>query len=95
MIRYSKWGSNAVKPLLVPRSKHIPDMLKRVGNMLSAAIESKGMTQKDVAAKLNVSEARVSQMLTGDANLTVKTLVKVASILQMDLQIGLFTPEDK
>lgn len=70
-------------------------MLKRVGVMLSAAIESKEMTQKDVAAKLNVSEARVSQMLTGDANLTVKTLVKVASILQMDLQIGLFTPEDK
>lgn len=70
-------------------------MLKRVGTMLSAAIESKEMTQKDVAARLNVSEARVSQMLNGEANLTVKTLIKVASILKMDLHIGLINTEDK
>ena len=87
---------NAVKPLLVPRSKpHIPEGLQRVGDMLSAAIESSGMTQKDVAARLNVSEARVSQMLTGDANLTVKTLIKIATILEMDLQIGLFHTDKK
>lgn len=61
--------------------------------MLSAAIEKSGMTQRDLAAHLNVSEARVSQILSGKANLTIQTLAKIASILKMELRIGLYGPE--
>jgi len=89
MRKSSKWVWNGVRHWLVARSKRIPDGLRSVGNMLNAALESKGMNQRDLAAQLNVSEARVSQILNGEANLTVKTLIKVAAILKMDLQIGL------
>lgn len=61
--------------------------------MLTNALHASGMSQKDLAARLNVSEARVSQMLNGDANLTVTTLVKIASVLKMVLQIGLYGQE--
>lgn len=61
--------------------------------MLTNALHASGMSQKDLAARLNVSEARVSQMLNGDANLTITTLVKIASVLKMDLQIGLYGQE--
>lgn len=57
--------------------------------MLNMALHSSGMSQHDLAARLNVSEARVSQLLNGDANLTILTLVKIASALKMDLTIGL------
>lgn len=61
--------------------------------MLAAAIEASGMTQRDLAAHLNVTEARVSQILNGRANLTIQTLAKIAAILKMELRIGLYGPE--
>jgi transcriptional regulator with XRE-family HTH domain len=63
--------------------------------MLTMALDSSGMFQHDLAAKLNVSEARISQMLNGDANLTVQTLVKVASALKMELRISLHKKDSK
>lgn len=77
----------------MPRSKHTQDAITRVSDMLTNALHASGMSQKDLAARLNVSEARVSQMLNGDANLTVTTLVKIASVLKMVLQIGLYGQE--
>jgi transcriptional regulator with XRE-family HTH domain len=58
--------------------------------MLTMALDASGISQHDLAAKLNVSEARISQMLKGDANLTLQTLIKVAAALKMELRIGLY-----
>jgi transcriptional regulator with XRE-family HTH domain len=74
------------------RNNHSHKAISAVANMLTAAIEKSGMTQRDLAAHLNVSEARVSQILSGKANLTIQTLAKIASILKMDLCIGLHDP---
>lgn len=61
--------------------------------MLTSAIEASGLTQRELAAHLNVSEARVSQILNGKANLTIQTLAKIAAILKKELRIGLYGPE--
>jgi transcriptional regulator with XRE-family HTH domain len=74
----------------MPRSKLVQETISRVSVMLSTALDSSGISQHDLAAKLNVSEARVSQMLNGDANLTILTLAKIASALKMELKIGLY-----
>lgn len=57
--------------------------------MLQAALEDSKMTQRDLAAHLNVSEQRVCQMLNGEANLTIQSLFKIASALKMDLGISM------
>lgn len=53
---------------------------KNVGNLL----EEKGMTQRDLASKLGVSEVTVSRWMTpgeNGRNPSVKTLQKIAEIL--------------
>lgn len=61
--------------------------------MLQGALEASKMTQRDLAAHLNVSEQRVCQMLNGEANLTIQTLFKIASAMKMELVIGLHGKE--
>jgi transcriptional regulator with XRE-family HTH domain len=75
------------------RNSHSQKSISAVASMLAAAIEASGMTQRDLAAHLNVTEARVSQILNGRANLTIQTLAKIAAILKMELRIGLYGPE--
>lgn len=46
-----------------------------------------GKTRSDLAAAMGVSPGRVSQIMSGDANLTVRTLAAVAEALDADVQI--------
>lgn len=39
------------------------------------------MTQRELAKKLGVSESRLSKILSGQANLTLKTITKLESVL--------------
>lgn len=47
----------------------------------------RGMTSKDLAERLGVSEARVSRLLRGRYNLTLDMLYKIADALQEPLTI--------
>lgn len=42
--------------------------------------------QKELAEKLNVSEARISKILRGDENLTIATMVRVAKALNCKIK---------
>lgn len=55
--------------------------LSRAVLRLAAAMEQSGKTQKDVAEELGVTAARVSQMMNGDANLTIKSIARIADVL--------------
>ena len=45
-------------------------------------MRSRGVSQQELAAKMGVSEGRVSQILSGDQNLTLKTLAGLAAALE-------------
>jgi len=44
-------------------------------------MNERGITQQHIAAEMGVSDARVSQILSGEQNLTLKTLASVAAAL--------------
>lgn len=48
-----------------------------------------GMTRKDLADRLDVSPARITRLLRGLNNFTVKTLVDVSRALECDLSVAL------
>lgn len=54
---------------------------------LAGLLAGQGMTRSDLAAAMGVSPGRVSQIMSGDANLTVRTLAAVAEALDADVQI--------
>ena len=58
-----------------------------VGEQIVARMEERGMTQADLARAMEVSRARVSQILRGNDNLTLKSIVAVAIALDCRVEM--------
>ncbi|WBO69582.1 helix-turn-helix domain-containing protein [Streptomyces camelliae] len=61
---------------------------------LAGLLAGLGKSRSDLAKAMGVSPGRVSQILSGDANLTVRTLAAVAEALDADVQIS-FRPRSE
>lgn len=59
--------------------------------VLADAMEASGLTQRKLASRLGLSEARISQILSADGNPTVKSLARLADALDCRLKIILAT----
>lgn len=59
-----------------------------VGELIVDRLEALDLSQKQLAERLGVTPARVSQILKGNDNLTLKSLVAVATALGMRLNVG-------
>ncbi|MFG2121823.1 helix-turn-helix domain-containing protein [Streptomyces sp. NPDC048710] len=58
---------------------------------LAGLLAGLGKTRSDLAKAMGVSPGRVSQIMSGDANLTVRTLAAAAEALGADVEIR-FSP---
>ena len=61
--------------------------LTSVALALSDAIRASGKTQRQIADELDVSEARISQVLTITGNPTVRTLARIADAVGRELRV--------
>lgn len=50
-------------------------------------IHNSGLSQREVAQRLGVSEARISQILAATGNPTIKTLARLADVLGRELKV--------
>lgn len=57
-----------------------------VANRIHDILVNQGMTQKQLASAMGVSDAYVSQLLSGDANPTISTLVRVTRALGSEMK---------
>ncbi|RLV01463.1 transcriptional regulator [Streptomyces griseocarneus] len=57
---------------------------------LAGLVAERGMSRKDLAERMGVSPGRVSQILSGDENLTLRSLVAVAEALDVHMEISFF-----
>lgn len=60
---------------------------QEVAVRLANAVAASGMTQKELADKLGWKTSRMSKVLHGASNLTLKTLVQVSEALDIDFDI--------
>ncbi|MFJ3649275.1 helix-turn-helix domain-containing protein [Streptomyces murinus] len=58
---------------------------------LAGLLAGLGKSRADLAKAMGVSPGRVSQIMSGDANLTVRTLASLAEALDADVEIR-FSP---
>jgi transcriptional regulator with XRE-family HTH domain len=56
-------------------------LLRQVTNEIDWQLSERGMTRADLAARMGVSPGRVSQILSGGENLTLRTLAGLAAAL--------------
>ncbi len=62
-------------------------LARRTTASLAGLLAERGMTRKDLADRMGVSPGRVSQILSGDENLTLRSLAAVAESLDARVEI--------
>ena len=57
------------------------------GESIKEQLEFKGMTQKEFAARMDMSEKHISRLLNGDVQLTPETAVKLEMVLGVPARV--------
>lgn len=61
--------------------KHYPISKPTIGELITLAIEEKGMTRKQLASELGVSPSRVSDYISGRAEPTLRIARAICSVI--------------
>lgn len=61
----------------------------KVAEKLAEIREKTGLTQAELAHKMNVSQQLISRIESGSDNITIETLIKFLEILGVTLRIGI------
>jgi transcriptional regulator with XRE-family HTH domain len=64
-------------------------LVTQLTNEITWLMHERGLTRADLAARMGVSPGRVSQILGGGENLTLRTLAAIAAALDARFDIGL------
>jgi transcriptional regulator with XRE-family HTH domain len=64
-------------------------LVTQLTNEISWCLRERGLTRADLAARMGVSPGRVSQILGGGENLTLRTLAALSTALDARFDIGL------
>ncbi len=71
--------------------------ITQITNEINWSMREHGITRADLASRMGVSPGRVSQVLSGGDNLTLRTLAALATALDAEFQVELEpckAPED-
>jgi transcriptional regulator with XRE-family HTH domain len=69
------------------------DLITQVTNEVNWCLHERGLTRADLAARMGVSPGRVSQILGGGENLTLRTLAALSAALDARLDVVLSPAE--
>lgn len=66
--------------------KKYQEVLKQISQQLQAARKKRGMTQKDVAFACEMEEQNYRRVEKGLTNPTLKSLIRICSVLEVNLK---------
>ena len=71
-------------------------LVTQLTNEINWLMRERGLTRADLAARMGVSPGRVSQILGGGENLTLRTLAALSTALdaRFDIQLGTLKADD-
>ncbi len=70
-----------IRSTISPDMKLQMEMSVAIANRIYEILESKGMTQKELAQRLGKTETEVSRWLSGTHNMTLSTVCKISTAL--------------
>ena len=70
-----------IRSTISPAMKLQMEMSVAIANRIYEILESKGMTQKELAQRLGKTETEVSRWLSGTHNMTLSTVCKISTAL--------------
>ena len=61
--------------------KRFVDRQGEIALQIISILKNKRIKQKEIAEKLNMRESQLSKILSGEANITIKTIAKIETVL--------------
>ena len=83
-----KWFTDKLEEFESDPEFILEGLLLEINEIILESLEKKGLSKKEFAEELNVSPAYVTKLLNGNPNLTLKSLIKIATVLDAKLYIG-------
>lgn len=68
------------------------EQLKKIAKHIAVRRMMKGMTQQDLAEKIGTSKSNISRMESGNQNLSLETIMKIAGAFEDELSLRLCEP---
>lgn len=68
-----------------PPDEETEEVIRQVADRLAAARKLRGLTQAELGELAELSQQRIYELEQGTANVTVRTLVRMARVLDVDL----------
>lgn len=85
----SKWRDNAEWRMA---NKSWLRYLQRIAMMMLDKMEELGLTQKALAERMGCSQQYISRVLKGTENLSIETISKIETALQLEILEPTFVP---
>ena len=76
-----------IRAQMSPEMKKRMDLTVAIANRIYQILETKGMSQKDLAQKVGKTETEVSRWLSGMHNLTIGTIAKISIALGEEILV--------
>jgi transcriptional regulator with XRE-family HTH domain len=78
-----------------PKSKKSARFISRLQNIIQQALVESGMTQQEVARKLDVDRSVINKRLSGKANLTARSMAEFAFAFDRDIKVEFLRSDSK
>jgi transcriptional regulator with XRE-family HTH domain len=68
-----------------PNTRQLVRKQNEIADRIFRCIKQRNITQKEFAQQLGMKESQLCKILGGNANLTLKTIVKIETVLQEEI----------
>jgi antitoxin component HigA of HigAB toxin-antitoxin module len=83
-------GSSARQDIEAQVEEELSRLVTQLTNEITVHLREHGLTRAELASRMGVSPGRISQVLSGGENLTLRTLAALSTALdaQLDMQLS-------
>jgi len=94
-MKNKSWLKNKIKKYQNTEEYIIEKQILEITEQISIRLKELKWTKKDLAKKMNVSQAFITKLLNGNNNYTLKTLFKLSKLLDLELNVNFCKVEDE
>lgn len=95
MDNMEKWFSSQIEKYEDDLEFRYEGLLLKINEQIIELMKNLGISRAEMAQKLNCSSPYITKLLRGDQNLTVKKLLQIAGVLNVNLSVDLSEKPDK
>jgi len=93
-MKNKSWLTSKIEKFSKEEDYILEKNILKITEQISIRLHELGLSKKDLAGRMHVSQAHITKLLNGKNNFTLKTLVKISKLLDVELNIEMSNQEE-